>query len=241
MLRRDGTIKLMDFGIARLDDVQLTLTGALVGSPAYMSPEQAMEKVLDIRSDLFSLGTLLFHLVTGELPFSGTNPSIILRNIIDGNRADVLALAPATSAQLAETIEHLLQTDLDLRPQAALHVHQALESEMAALEPFAGTTRMGSSRLAGRPAELRRATAEPSTRDSSRERKGATKAGQQLDALRLLNRLLAMDEDNEEVLQLIRGMHDFAEPEESTRQNNTLLFGLATIAAAAGLTYLPLA
>ena len=125
----------MDFGIARfLDDVQLTLTGALVGSPAYMSPEQAMEKVLDIRSDLFSLGTLLFHLVTGELPFSGTNPSIILRNIIDGNRADVLALGLTTGSQLAEIIEHLLQTNPDLRPQTALQVYRVLESEMASLD-----------------------------------------------------------------------------------------------------------
>ena len=69
MLKRDGELKLMDFGIARfLDEVNLTVTGALIGSPAYMSPEQAMERVLDHRSDLFSLGTLLFHLTTGQLP-----------------------------------------------------------------------------------------------------------------------------------------------------------------------------
>ena len=232
MLRRDGTIKLMDFGIARfLDDVQLTLTGALVGSPAYMSPEQAMEKVLDIRSDLFSLGTLLFHLVTGELPFSGTNPSIILRNIIDGNRADVLALAPATSAQLAETIEHLLQTDPDLRPQAALHVHQALESEMAALE------------LSPAPQgwEVRDWLEDPQNYEERRQNhlhaillekgKEQLKAGQQLDALRLLNRLLAMDEDNEEVLQLIRGMHDLRNP-KSPPVKTTPCYSTRNIAAA---------
>jgi len=87
MVRADGRVKLMDFGIARfLDESQVTMTGALVGSPAFMSPEQAKEEDLDQRSDLFSLGTLLFYLVTGSFPFSGSNPSLILKNIIEGNR-----------------------------------------------------------------------------------------------------------------------------------------------------------
>src|SRR5690606_9297510 len=76
MIRCDGAIKLMDFGIARfLDESQVTMTGALVGSPAFMSPEQARELPLDQRSDLFALGTMLFYLVSGHLPFSGSNPS----------------------------------------------------------------------------------------------------------------------------------------------------------------------
>ena len=50
-----------------------------------MSPEQAKEEPLDARSDLFSLGTLLYHLSTGELPYQGSNPSVILKNIIDNN------------------------------------------------------------------------------------------------------------------------------------------------------------
>ena len=84
MVRFDGTVKLMDFGIARfLDEVQVTMTGALVGSPAFMSPEQAKEMPLDPRSDLFSLGTVLFYLTTGCLPFSGSNPSLILKNVIE--------------------------------------------------------------------------------------------------------------------------------------------------------------
>ena len=71
MIRYDGTVKLMDFGIARfLDESQVTMTGALVGSPAFMSPEQATEGDLDARSDLFSLGTLLFFLASGHLPFA---------------------------------------------------------------------------------------------------------------------------------------------------------------------------
>ena len=67
-----GEVKLMDFGIARvLTDVQVTMTGALIGSPAYMSPEQATDGDLDARSDLFSLGTVIYRMVTGTLPFRG--------------------------------------------------------------------------------------------------------------------------------------------------------------------------
>jgi serine/threonine protein kinase len=96
----------MDFGIARfLDEVNLTVTGALVGTAAYMSPEQALERVLDSRSDLFSLGTLLFHSLTGQLPFSGNNPSIVLRNVIEGNRPDVLDLAPEISGTLGNLVD----------------------------------------------------------------------------------------------------------------------------------------
>ena len=127
MLRRDGTLKLMDFGIARfLDEVNLTITGALVGSPAYMSPEQAMERVLDSRSDLFSLGTLLFHLVTGQLPFTGANPSIVLRNVIESRRPSVQELAPDISASLADLIEQLMQTEPQDRPQSAQDVADRL-------------------------------------------------------------------------------------------------------------------
>src|SRR4029078_11419313 len=99
-----------------LAEWNLTMTGALVASPAYMSPEQAMEKVLDSRSDLFSLGTLLYHLVTGQLPCSGNNPSIVLRNIIEGNRPDVIELRPDASGRLADLIERLLETDPNDRP-----------------------------------------------------------------------------------------------------------------------------
>jgi serine/threonine protein kinase len=98
MIRRDGKVKLMDFGVARvLDEGSITMDGSLLGSPAYMSPQQALDQPLDGRSDLFSLGTVLFHLVTGHVPFAGSNASVILRNIIDGSRPEVLELAAKVS------------------------------------------------------------------------------------------------------------------------------------------------
>ena len=76
MIRKDGLIKLMDFGIAQiLDFERMTVTGQLLGSPAYMAPELIEGKPLDFRTDVFSVGIMLYLLATGELPFRGQEPA----------------------------------------------------------------------------------------------------------------------------------------------------------------------
>ena len=128
MLSREGVLKLTDFGIARfLDDVHVTITGALVGSPAYMSPEQAKDLSVDSRSDLFSLGILLYHLVCGQLPFSGSNPSIILRNIIENNFIPPNEVAMDISISLSNVIHTLLKIEPEERPQQAKQIIPMLE------------------------------------------------------------------------------------------------------------------
>ncbi len=84
MIRNDGVVKLTDFGIAQMIDLQrMTVTGQLLGSPAYMSPEHVEGKPLDFRTDVFSVGILLYQLVTGKLPFTGRNPHEILKRIAE--------------------------------------------------------------------------------------------------------------------------------------------------------------
>ena len=84
MIRDDGVVKLTDFGIAQILDAQrMTVTGQLLGSPAYMSPEHVEGKPLDFRTDVFSVGILLYQLTTGELPFKGRNPHEILKRIAE--------------------------------------------------------------------------------------------------------------------------------------------------------------
>ena len=208
MLKRDGELKLMDFGIARfLDEVNLTVTGALIGSPAYMSPEQAMERVLDHRSDLFSLGTLLFHLTTGQLPFSGANPSIVLRNVIEGNRPALLELAPDVSSTLGDLIEQLMQTEPDDRPQSADEVVQRLQHALAEVDIPEDDTAWSTARWLQSVEDFQqRLDAHLMERLLDRG-KAALSAGDHLTALRLLNRLLSIDGNNQEVLSLLRGMH----------------------------------
>jgi serine/threonine protein kinase len=238
MLRRDGTIKLMDFGIAHfLDEMHLTLTGALVGSPAYMSPEQAMERTLDQRSDLFSLGTLLFHLVTGQLPFTGSNPSIILRNIIDGNRPHVMELVPDISGGFADTIERLLQTDVGDRQVRA---SDALDELLVVLDDVKidpEDKRWGLQRWMIDPDTYEQQLSEHLLGELLLLGRARLVNHNHLEALRLFNRLLSIDEDNEEVLTLIQGMHSLQPEEDPSGRRPWWLAALAVPMAAGLLTF----
>ncbi len=222
MVRHDGTVKLMDFGIARfLDESQVTMTGALVGSPAFMSPEQAREQDLDQRSDLFALGTVLFHLVTGHLPFAGSNASLILKNVIEGVRPSVSELAPAMSPRLADVVERLMATHPEDRFNDAGEVAEQLRQclDDVGIELVSGTWRDDDwslyAYLANPDGWEARLDAQLKTHLLERG-KELLGSGDHLQALRLFNRLLSMDEENEEVLSLVQGLH--GEPPSSPRR-----------------------
>lgn len=208
MLRVDGTVKLMDFGIARfLDESQVTMTGALVGSPAFMSPEQAREEDLDHRSDLFALGAVLYYLVSGQLPFSGSNPSLILKNVIEGNRPAVSEMVPTMSASLAETIERLLATDPSDRFVSATAVEQELVACLAEVKIDPTDAEWSLVRFVGDPDGYEARLDAHLRGVLLAEGRRRLDAGDHLGALRLFNRLLSMDEHNPDVLQLIQSLH----------------------------------
>ena len=109
MIRKDGLIKLMDFGIAQVLDFQrMTVTGQLLGSPAYMAPEIIEGKPLDFRTDVFSVGIMLYLLATGELPFAGKNPHEVLRRIAEGKFADPRTVGRGVDQVLARIITRAL-------------------------------------------------------------------------------------------------------------------------------------
>lgn len=78
-----GEVKIADFGIARMDDSELTQVGSVLGTPSYMSPEQCIGAGVDARSDIFSVGTLLYEMLTGKKPFRGEQTNAIIHNVIN--------------------------------------------------------------------------------------------------------------------------------------------------------------
>ncbi len=128
MIRQDGKIKLMDFGIARaIEGATMTMTGSILGSPAFMSPEHVGGKDIDFRSDLFSLGGILYFLTTGELPFAGRNPHEFLKKIVEGDYIPAQELNPTVSNEFDAILNRLLQVDPADRYQSVQELLQDLD------------------------------------------------------------------------------------------------------------------
>jgi WD40 repeat protein/serine/threonine protein kinase len=124
-----GRVKILDFGLARAvgDDAQLTQQGAIVGTPAYMAPEQAEGEAVDHRCDLFSLGCVLYYLATGEPPFRGTAFVSTLMAVAIVNPRPPHELDAALPQPLSELVMSLLAKDPGERPPSAQAVAEALE------------------------------------------------------------------------------------------------------------------
>ncbi len=129
MVSDDGAVKLMDFGIAQMVDTErLTVTGQLLGSPAYMSPEHVSGKPIDFRTDVFSMGILLYQLATGKLPFAGKNPHEVLRRIGECEYSDPREVCSRIGARLAGIIRRALAKNPDERYQAVGDMCAELEA-----------------------------------------------------------------------------------------------------------------
>jgi serine/threonine protein kinase/DNA-directed RNA polymerase subunit RPC12/RpoP len=145
-----GRVKILDFGLARAasESAQLTQPGVIVGTPAYMAPEQAQGKEVDARCDLFSLGCVLYRMCTGELPFKGANTLAVLRALAVDTPKDPAELRTGVPAALSALILRLLARTPEHRPASAQEVAAALASIDTTVRPVAG---------AERPRSLRRA------------------------------------------------------------------------------------
>ena len=127
-----GRAKLLDFGLAHssVDDPHLTQSGAIVGTPAYMAPEQARGEKIDSRADLFGLGVVLYRLCTGRLPFQGDNTTAVLMALALDQPTPPREVNPAVPPRLAALIERLLSKDRAQRPATA----KAVAAELADIE-----------------------------------------------------------------------------------------------------------
>lgn len=202
LLHQARTIKLTDFGIAdMIDAASMTATGQILGSPGHMAPEQIEGKDTDTRTDLFSLGTVLYYLATGRLPFTGRNPHQVLKRIVDAEYADPLRVNPTIGGRLRSIIIKTLEKDPDERYQTAVEVREDLESFVAeaGIEDAEVTLAAYLQDAETVGAELRDSTIEHLIERGSR----ASDAGDVPSALDCYNRVLALDEGNERVLKLI--------------------------------------
>jgi serine/threonine-protein kinase len=133
--RGTGRALLTDFGLARaVDDAGATQSGVIPGTPQYMAPEQARGEGADFRSDLFSLGSTLYAMCTGEPPFGADSPLAILRRVCGGQSRPVWALAPATPVWLVALIDRLHATNPADRFADAGEVEEVLSGCLAHCE-----------------------------------------------------------------------------------------------------------
>ena len=120
MVVRDGHVKITDFGIARMESAGVrTQTGMVLGSPKYMSPEQVMGKPIDQRSDIFSLGVMLYEMLTGQAPFSGENINAIMYQTLNAAPPPPSTLNPAVPGMLNFIVAKALAKEKADRYQSA--------------------------------------------------------------------------------------------------------------------------
>ncbi len=137
-----GQAKILDFGVAKIDrrhtaDAssmvatlradQLTSAGATIGTVAYMSPEQARGEITDARTDLFSIGTVLYQMATGVLPYQGETTAVVFDSILNRDPTPVNQVNPALPAELGRIVGQALEKDRDLRYQSATDLKTALK------------------------------------------------------------------------------------------------------------------
>jgi serine/threonine protein kinase len=143
MVPESGPVKITDFGIARMrsSNVQ-TQTGMMMGSPKYMSPEQVIGKRADHRSDIFSLGVILYEMLTGAAPFSGESVNAVMYQIVNFVPPAPSAINPAAPAALDMIIGRMLAKALDERFQSAAEIARGLREceHQVHVAPSATTT-----------------------------------------------------------------------------------------------------
>jgi len=139
-LKGTQTIKVMDFGIARIEsaaDTQRTRVGDVLGTPQYMSPEQAMGEKLDGRSDLFSTGIVLYQLLTGQRPFQGDSMVALAMKITQEEPPPMDKLRPGLPPALRRVVERCLSKQPERRFQTGMELASALAKVLAEIDEAA--------------------------------------------------------------------------------------------------------
>jgi len=184
MLRRDGIVKVLDFGLAKLTEQRPdavnseaptiakvnTDPGTVMGTASYMSPEQARGQEVDARSDIFSLGVVLYEMLAGRAPFTGVNALEVIGEILKTEPAPLKSLAPDAPAELQRIVSKALRKDREQRYQ---HVKDLLidlkdlkqelefEAKLKGVQAFAAPASSGSVEMNQTPSEGGTTNAQP--------------------------------------------------------------------------------
>jgi serine/threonine protein kinase len=146
MVTNDGQVKITDFGLAKLNQsqTQQTVASTLLGTPLYMSPEQAIGDNVDGRSDLFSLGTMCYEMITGTQPFLGDNYAVVIQNIINGSIPPPSKLRKPVDGEVESIVMKALCKEPVKRFRTAIEMARSIE------------TALGQEGIASAKAKLRR-------------------------------------------------------------------------------------
>jgi serine/threonine protein kinase len=204
LLHQNRDIKLTDFGIADMVDPSMshmTATGQILGSPAHMAPEQVEGGESDGRSDIFAVGTILYWLSTGKLPFAGKNPHQVLKRVADCAPVDPMVVRPSIGVPLRDVIARCLKKEPSERFQSAdelattltkLLAELGIDSPKNELKEFLHDPKGHAERLRARV--LEQLLARAATAVEQRDRKTT---------LESVDRVLALDDGNARALGLL--------------------------------------
>ena len=172
LLAPDGTVKVTDFGIARATALStMTRTGALMGTPHYMSPEQAQGQRVDIRSDIYSLGIVLYQMLTGQLPFEANTPYEVIRQQVEQRPGPVRRLRSNIPGAVERVVNRCLEKNPERRYQSPGDLARALGEAV----PGTGRERIRQQQRApAAPGSPPRQPAQPAQRRAERARPNTT-------------------------------------------------------------------
>ena len=126
-VKSDGVVKIMDFGLVRLEDSEMTATGMVMGSPSYMSPELIKGHKADARADVFSLGAVCYEVLAGKRAFAGKGLTQVMMSVLSSEPQPLAEVNPDVPQALQRVVTRCLRKDPDQRYQGAGELAAALE------------------------------------------------------------------------------------------------------------------
>ncbi len=236
MLHKGGLLKLTDFGIAHVADAHgMTITGQILGSPAHMAPEQIEGTSVDARTDLFSLGTVLYFLAVGRLPFEAPVAHALLRKILEADYVDALRAQPLVGHRFAEIIRKCMARSPDDRFANAKALRRELCDFCAEIgwdDPAAKLKEYITDPEAF--AELHKTVLVEKLADLGEKAQNKRLAHE---ALGYFNRALAFDPGNARVLKLVRSVALRRRRERTLRAAAVVVVSAAVSASLGGVAF----